>query len=185
MLTTDSVLASGLSGHGTEYAELTICGYPYWFEGTSIIMRFFLWAEARGIKPRELGYNGIAKSPSFRDPRGYDPKPDGSCHRAFSFYHFGFRFPRPCRLVVRGYFRLAGSDQFRIRQALADDLTDSEVEPIRIGHRLTLGILPVVKTERLFVNIPEQVVRLDRYVGAVNTALLVNAEVAETAAAAQ
>src|SRR5712692_7139276 len=49
-----------------------------------------------------------------------------------------FRFPRPSRLVGRGF--PPSTDQFRVGQPPSDNLANSKVEPIRVAH-----VLPVVK----------------------------------------
>src|ERR1700730_13438356 len=79
------------------------------------------------------------------------------------------RFPRPCRLVDSFCLRLRRrllASEFLPSETLADNLTDGEVEAIRIIHVLT-----VVVTKRLFVKVAEQVERLHADVGAVQTAL--------------
>ena len=53
------------------------------------------------------------------------------------------------------------SDQFRVRQATADDARHRHAEPIRIRH-----VFALVEAERLLIEIPEQVKRLDADVGA-------------------
>ena len=74
------------------------------------------------------------------------------------------RFPRPCRLEDFCRFsHLAG--EFGIGHALADDSLDAHGEALGIVH------LPIVVAERLFVNVPEQVKRLDAHVGAFQSAL--------------
>ena len=80
-------------------------------------------------------------------------------------YGLGFRFPRPCRLVSR-FSSLRCPDQFRVSEALADDLAHNHIESIRVVH-----ILPIVEAERLFIQVAEQVIRFDRNVGPVDTSL--------------
>ena len=55
--------------------------------------------------------------------------------------------------------------QASVGQALADDASEGQREPRRIGHR------PVVETERLLVQISEQMERLDTHVGPLNGSL--------------
>ena len=80
-------------------------------------------------------------------------------------YRLGFRFPRPCRLVSR-FSSLRRSDQFGVGKAFADDLAHDHIEAIRIIH-----IDPIIEAERLFIQVPEQVIRFDRNIGSVNSAL--------------
>jgi hypothetical protein len=74
-----------------------------------------------------------------------------------------FRFPRPCRLVR---YRFADADQFGVGKAFADNLRDSHGEPIGVVH-----VLPIIKSERLFIQIPKQVVRLYAHIGSVDSTL--------------
>ena len=63
------------------------------------------------------------------------------------------------------------SDQFLIHQAASDDAVHRIAEPLRVA------VLPVVEPERLFVQIPEQVERLDADVGALQPTLQERPEV--------
>lgn len=67
---------------------------------------------------------------------------------------------RPRRELIT--HRSSESDQILVGQAPADDAVDREAEAIRVVH-----VAPIVEPEGLLVQIPEQVERLDRYVGAV------------------
>jgi len=78
-------------------------------------------------------------------------------------YRLGSRFPRPCRLVS-GY--PPAPDQFGIREALADNLTHDHIESVCIVH-----IDPIIETERLFIQVAEQMVRFYRNVSTVYPAL--------------
>src|SRR5271166_3602037 len=74
-----------------------------------------------------------------------------------------FRFPRPCRLARSGFLRFAG--QLRICQPFSDDVSDADVKTLSISH------LPIVVAEGLFIEIPEQMERLDRNVGSADASL--------------
>ena len=76
-----------------------------------------------------------------------------------------FRFPRPWRrLEWRRRAVLAG--QVAVGQSLARDLRNHCAESLRIIH-----VLPVVVTESLFVDVPEQVEWLHADIGTMETAL--------------
>jgi hypothetical protein len=75
-----------------------------------------------------------------------------------------FRFPRPCRLAGGGF--PPASDQFGVRQALADNLPDGKIETFRVIH-----ILPVIEAKCLLIDIAKQVVWLNRNVCAIDSAL--------------
>ena len=77
-----------------------------------------------------------------------------------------FLLPRPCRLVYLRSILVGVAGQFRVGQALADDLPNSQVEAIPIVH-----VFAVVVAERLFVQIAKHVERFNRNVGTADTAL--------------
>ena len=77
-----------------------------------------------------------------------------------------FRFFGPRCLVRRRRHLLADSNQFGVGKPFADDLRDGHREPIRVVH-----ILPIVEAKRLLIQIPKQVVRFDRNIGPVDSAL--------------
>jgi hypothetical protein len=52
-------------------------------------------------------------------------------------------------------------------QSLADDLSNSKVKPVTVSH-----VLAIVKAERLFVNVAEQVKRFHADVSSVQATLL-------------
>ena len=70
----------------------------------------------------------------------------------------------PLRLGLR-LFVFVGRE-FRIRQTLADDLYNQRVKAVR-----NVDVIPVVKTKRLFIDMPEQVKRLNAHMGAIQPAL--------------
>jgi len=72
----------------------------------------------------------------------------------------GPRFPRH-RLVSR-FSQFSG--EFGIGEAFADDLTDTKVKPLCIGH------LAVIKPARLLIDVPKQVEGFHADVGSVQTA---------------
>ena len=74
----------------------------------------------------------------------------------------GPRFPRQGTLERR-FAHLAG--EFRVSHPLADDLTNANIKPLGIGH------FPIVESERLLVNVAEQVERLNADVGSMQAAL--------------
>jgi len=74
--------------------------------------------------------------------------------------------PRFLRHGLVDGFRFGGlASEFRIGQALSDDLTHADVETFRIGH------LAIVEPESLFVDVAEQMERLHADVGAVQLPL--------------
>jgi hypothetical protein len=75
----------------------------------------------------------------------------------------GPRFPRHGLVDRFRGFHL--TSEFRIGQALADDLTDADIEALRIGH------LAIIEAERLLVDIAEQVERLDTDISAMQLSL--------------
>jgi hypothetical protein len=85
------------------------------------------------------------------------------------------RFPRPCRLAGCRFQLLPASNQCIVSESLADDSRKQQLEAVEIG-----SVLTVVKPERLFVNVAEQVVRLDRNVGSIDTALEQAPEIFQT-----
>src|SRR6202521_185912 len=82
------------------------------------------------------------------------------------------RWPRPCRLAGFRFQLLPAPDQCVVSKALADDSRKQQLEAVVIVH-----VLAVVKPERLFVNVAEQVVRLHGHVGSVDSALQQTPEV--------
>ena len=84
-------------------------------------------------------------------------RPQAKCQA----FDLGPRFPRHGTLERR-FSHFAG--EFCIGQALAHDLTDANIEAFAVGH------LPIVETECLFVDVPEQVKRLDTDVGSMQAA---------------
>ena len=83
-----------------------------------------------------------------------------------------FRFPLPCRLAKRRFSDLAS--EFGIGEPLANDLTNSEVKALTIGH------VSIVESERLLIQVPEQVERLHAHIGATQAALQQAPEVLHT-----
>ena len=81
------------------------------------------------------------------------------------------RFPRPCRLDGFRFFRLLPG-KLSISEALAGDLGNRQSEPLGIIH-----FLARVVAECLFVDIPEQVERLNADVGPVQATLQETPEV--------
>ena len=84
-----------------------------------------------------------------------------------------FRFPRPCRLVLRGCAHRvrASADQVLVHKPLSSDLRNRQAEALRIIHRFPVDILPVVEAESLFVNVAEQVIGFDAHVGSIDSTL--------------
>jgi hypothetical protein len=78
-----------------------------------------------------------------------------------------FRFPRPCLLACRG-----ASRQFRVGEPLPNNLANGKVKALGIVH-----VLAIVEAKRLPIDIAEQVVRFDRNIGAVDSALQETPEV--------
>jgi hypothetical protein len=86
--------------------------------------------------------------------------------------YFGLGPRLPARPGLVDGFRFSHlADEFFVGQALAGDLTDSDVEALRIGH------LAVVEPERLFVDVAEQVKGLHADIGPVQAALQKRPEV--------
>ena len=75
----------------------------------------------------------------------------------------GPRFPR--HGLVDGFRFIQLTGEFRIGQPFADDLTDTDIESLRIGH------LAVVEPKRLLIDIAKQVEWLDTDVGSVQLPL--------------
>jgi hypothetical protein len=86
------------------------------------------------------------------------------------------RFPRPWRAyledfnVVKLFFCYA--DQIFVHKALTNNLGYSKIESVPISH-----VLPIVVAKCLFINVPEQVERLNANVGASETPLQETPEV--------
>jgi hypothetical protein len=76
------------------------------------------------------------------------------------------RWPRPWRLAGFRFRLLPAPDQCFVSQTLGCELGENHLEPSVI-----VSVLPVVKAERLFVNVAEQVIGLDANVGAVDSTL--------------
>src|SRR5437016_4984279 len=82
-------------------------------------------------------------------------------------FRFGPRRKRPA--LIHPHFGLAR--HFRPRQALSNDLTDSQVKAFAIGQRFPVAVLTIVEAKSLFVQISEQVEWFHADVGSVQTAL--------------
>jgi len=78
-------------------------------------------------------------------------------------FRFGPCFPR--HGLVDGFRFSHLASEFRIGQPLANDLTQSDIKALGIGH------LPIVKPESLFVDVVKQVERLNASAGAVQLPL--------------
>src|SRR5438128_200419 len=89
------------------------------------------------------------------------------------------RFPRFLReaaflVKTRGTTLLAS--ELIERRPLAHDLTDSHFEAVAIGNRI-VPCSAIVKTELLFIQIPEQVKRFHAHIGSVNHTLCETPEI--------
>src|ERR1700733_2092645 len=89
-----------------------------------------------------------------------------------TIYSSGVRFPRPCLLAGFRFCLLPTSDQGFVSQPFSGKLSEYHLEPSVI-----VGVLPVVKAERLFVNVAEQVIGFHTDVGAVDSAFQETPEV--------
>jgi len=75
------------------------------------------------------------------------------------------RFPRPCRNSLKQCWRFRLAGQFLVSQSPSDDLRK------RQGEASAVIVLAFVVAERLFVQIAEQMERLNTYVGSFQSAL--------------
>lgn len=89
-------------------------------------------------------------------------------------FRFGPRNKRP--LVDRGFLAVLAR-YFGPSQALTNDLTDSQIKAVCILQQHPAHITPIIEAKRLFVNVAEQVERLNGNMRAVNTALQQTPEV--------
>lgn len=78
------------------------------------------------------------------------------------------RLPRRCRAAsfsVKTRRVCCLASQLRERQPTSDDLSSRRTEPLEVRHAA------IIESIRLFVQIPEQVERLDAHVGTLDAAL--------------
>src|SRR5713101_8226708 len=68
-------------------------------------------------------------------------------------------------------WRVTLTRKFAVGQTLASDLRHCLRESLRRGDLVPESILSVVESERLFIHVPKQVIRLNRHVGATESAL--------------
>lgn|SRR5579864_322630 len=96
-----------------------------------------------------------------------------------AIYRFGPRFKRPLGLerLLRYYVRFAR--QFFVQNTLSGNLREQHVKALAVVNRL-LFVAPIVEAKTLFVQIPEQVERLDAHIGSVQISLKQAPEIFES-----
>src|SRR5579863_8373335 len=87
------------------------------------------------------------------------------------------RFPRRFRPLVQSSGLFSNTNQFRVLQSFTSDLRDGDAEAVCITDNLVVRVLSGIEPERLLIDVAEQVIRLNRNVGAVNSALQKTPEV--------
>jgi len=126
--------------------------------------------QSRG--PRVGGSIERHKTPGRRAPKAgrieSEPARPEAKTEALHAFRFGPRNRRPL-----GDFRFFAvlASRFGPGEALAYDLTNGKIKAFAIGDYFTIGVLACVEAERLLINVPEQVERLNRNMGATDTAL--------------